>query len=262
MGWQRFVAVGDSFTEGMHDGPGPDGQFVGWADRVARRLAGGDSPGLTYANLAVRGKLLAQVVEDQVPTALSLSPDLLTFHAGGNDVLRPGIEVADVTAAYDAVVASLVTSDRTVVLFTVLERSGRSGKMADRLAARIGRFNDGVRATAADHGAVLVDLAREPVMTDRRLWHADRLHLAPHGHQRVAAAMLGAIGASTTGAGGGPDWWRSPLPDATSGGPLRRTADEARWVRAHLAPWVWRRVRGVSSGDGRNAKRPDLQPWG
>ncbi len=259
MAWERFVAVGDSFTEGMHDGPGPDGAFVGWADRAAARLSR-SNPRLTYANLAVRGKLLEQVLADQVPLVHTLAPDLLTFHAGGNDVLRPGIEVADAVAAYDAAVAQVTAPGRTVVLFTVLERSGRAGRMGDRLAARISRFNEGVRVTAERHGAVLVDLAAEPVMTERRLWHVDRLHLAPAGHQRVAAALLEALDVRDP-VPGGAGWWRTPLP---APGPLNaagRIRDEARWVSGHLAPWVWRRLRGVSSGDGRTAKRPDLGPW-
>ncbi len=33
-----YAAIGDSFTEGVGD-PGPDGAFVGWADRFAVLLA-------------------------------------------------------------------------------------------------------------------------------------------------------------------------------------------------------------------------------
>jgi lysophospholipase L1-like esterase len=58
-----YVAVGDSFTEGVGD-PGPDGAFVGWADRFAVLLADRRPEGdFDYTNLAVRGKLLDQIVE-------------------------------------------------------------------------------------------------------------------------------------------------------------------------------------------------------
>jgi lysophospholipase L1-like esterase len=69
-----FVALGDSFTEGLND-PGPDGGFLGWADRVAAALAQ-QLPGFRYANLAVRGKLLGQVVDGQVPRAAEMAPGL------------------------------------------------------------------------------------------------------------------------------------------------------------------------------------------
>lgn len=250
-----FVAVGDSFTEGLEDGPATDGHYVGWADRVARTLAR-HHLGMRYANLAVRGKLLDEVVADQLVAALARRPDLLAFHAGGNDVLRPGVDVTAVLRHYDLAVRRAIADAGTVLLFTVIERSGAAGRAADRLAARIARFNDGVRRTAADHGAVLVDVGAEPALHDPQLWADDRLHLAPEGHRRVAAAVLEQLGIAS----GHPDpgWWRSPLPPSTATGPLVRVRQDARWVTGHLLPWVGRRLRGVSSGDGRSAKRPRL----
>ena len=248
-----FIAVGDSFTEGLEDGPDTDGNYVGWADRVARRLAERE-PHLRYANLAVRGRLLDDVVHGQLVPALARRPELLSFHAGGNDVLRPGADVRSVVRRYDLAVRRAVADAGTVVLFTVLERSGDRGWAADRLAARIGRFNAGVRASARRHGATLVDLAAVPALQDRRLWHADRLHLAPEGHRRAAAAVLEHLGVPTTH----PDssWWRSPLPPPTARGHRTRLVEDVRWVSSHLLPWLWRRVRGISSGDGLTGKRP------
>ena len=66
---------------------------TGWADRFAERLdltrrATGEA-GLLYANLAVRGKLLAQIDEDQIEPALAMEPDLVSLIGGLNDVIRP-----------------------------------------------------------------------------------------------------------------------------------------------------------------------------
>lgn len=255
MSWSSFVAVGDSFTEGLEDGPGVDGHYVGWADRVARGLAQHE-PGLRYANLAVRGKLLDEVVADQLVAALAHRPDLLAFHAGGNDVLRPGVVVADVVRRYDLAVRRAVADADTVLLFTVLERSGGRGRAADRLAARIAAFNAGVRTTAADHGAVLVDVAGAPALQDRRLWADDRLHLATEGHRRIAAAVLDTLGVPSDHPD--PGWWRTPLPPPTTSSRLTALAADVRWVTGHLLPWLGRRLRGVSSGDGRAGKRPRL----
>jgi lysophospholipase L1-like esterase len=259
MAWSRFVAVGDSFTEGIHDGPDDGSAFTGWADRLAVALAAGDHPDLHYANLAVRGRLLGQVVDDQLPVALAMSPDLLAFHAGGNDVLRPGVDVDEVLSRYDDAVAAAVAPGRTVLLFTVLERSGPAdGRLTARLANRIGRWNDGVRRSASRHGAVLVDVAPVAALSDRRLWHVDRLHLNPAGHERITAAALAALEAGPLDARPSA-WWRAPLPGSASRSPLGRASDDARWVATHLAPWVLRRLRGASSGDGRTARRPDLR---
>src|SRR5688572_17824734 len=60
--FSRFVALGDSFTEGVGDDDLSSPNAVrGWADRVAEQLARA-RPGLAYANLAIRGRLLPQVL--------------------------------------------------------------------------------------------------------------------------------------------------------------------------------------------------------
>jgi lysophospholipase L1-like esterase len=245
-----YIALGDSFTEGLEDELGPAGRHRGWADRVAAALARSQGS-LRYANLAVRGRLLDQVVAEQLPVALELAPDLVSFHAGPNDVLRPRANLPALLRRYDAAVAALAAAGIRTVLFTVVERTG-TGRTAQRLAARFRAFNAGIRATAARHGAVLVDLAAVPVLRDRRLWHADRLHLAPEGHARVAAAVLDALGVEHS------DWWRSELPGSARATRLAALAADARWVRVHLLPWIGRRIRGVSSGDGLAAKHPEL----
>src|SRR5579875_2532740 len=87
---EKFVALGDSFTEGLED-PDPRGGYRGWADRFAEMLAI-THPGLRYANLAVRGKMLGEVVTDQLPVALTMAPALVSVAAGGNDLLRPSAD--------------------------------------------------------------------------------------------------------------------------------------------------------------------------
>ncbi|HEX6935536.1 MAG TPA: SGNH/GDSL hydrolase family protein [Actinomycetes bacterium] len=257
-GARTFVAMGDSFTEGLEDELGPFGRHLGWADRVAAALATRDG-GLRYANLAVRGRLLDQVVDEQLPIALGLSPDLVTFHAGPNDVLRPRADVPAVLRRYDAAVASLRGTGVEAVLFTVIERAGGTGRTAQRLADRFAAFNAGVRDVARRHGALLVDQGAVPALQDRRLWHEDRLHLAPEGHARVAAAVLERLGVDDPALlGGEPGWWQVPL---APGARPRRRADlvaDVRWVRRYFLPWVGRRLRGVSSGDRLTAKHAEL----
>ncbi len=238
----KLVCIGDSFTEGLCDVTRPDGEYLGWADRVAAALAP-----VEYANLAVRGKLFDQILADQVPVALAMQPDVVTFHAGGNDVLRRGTDLDDLFARYNAVVGELDEPGRTVLLFTCLTRAGGTGRLADLIAERFEAFNANVRATASAHGARVVDLEEITALSDRRFWYTDRLHLNPEGHKRVAAAVLDVLGRGTG------DWYRQPLPDVRTSRRAALLADVA-WVNGHFVPWIWRRVRGVSSGDGRVAK--------
>ena len=255
---RTFVALGDSFTEGLEDDLGPAGRHLGWADRVAAALATREG-GLRYANLAVRGRLLDQVVAEQVPAALALQPDLLSFHAGPNDVLRPGRDVDAVVVRYAEAVAGLRTAGVQVLLFTVIERAGGTGRTAARLAARFARFNSGVRRAAEGTGALVVDVGSVPALQDRRLWNEDRLHLAPEGHARVAAAVLEVLGVTDPALLGGPvGWWREPLAVGVRPGRRADLVADVRWVRRHLTPWVLRRLRGRSSGDGLSPKHLEL----
>lgn len=258
-----MVSLGDSFTEGMCDRIRPDGQHLGWADRVAAGLARADLPSLPtpirYANLAVRGKLLDQVVNEQIGPAIAMGPDLVTFHAGPNDVLRPGTGQPDLIARYEAAVVRLRETGARVVLFTSLARAGGTGRFADRLEARFATFNDAVRHVAARHECVLVDDEAVTALTDRRFWAVDRLHLNELGHARVAANVLASLGVTDPEVLDGPvGWWTEPLPAAP---PIDRRAAAAAdlvWFRAHLLPWVGRRLRGRSSGDGVRPK--DVHP--
>ena len=253
-----LVVMGDSFTEGLEDDLGTTGRHLGWADRVAAALAT-RSGRVRYANLAVRGRLLDQVVDEQLPVAVALQPDLATFHAGPNDVLRPRTDVAAVLGRYDRAVGSLADGGVPTLLFTVIERAGGTGRTAAALAARFAAFNEGVRAAAARHGALVADLGAVPALQDRRLWHEDRLHLAAEGHARVAAGVLEALGVLDPALlGGEPGWWRVPLRPGERTGRRSDLVADVRWVRRYFAPWVGRRLRGVSSGDGMTAKHASL----
>ena len=107
--WQRYTALGDSFTEGLSDpDPAAPDAFRGWADRLAGHLAAAAPDGrIEYANLAIRGRLLAQVLGEQLPVALAASPDLVSLVAGGNDLLRPGADPDRLAADLEAAVVAL-----------------------------------------------------------------------------------------------------------------------------------------------------------
>ncbi|WP_116245430.1 SGNH/GDSL hydrolase family protein [Nocardiopsis sp. FIRDI 009] len=252
MGYARYVAVGDSQSEGLGDGDEESG-YRGWADRLAETLAAHEH-GLVYANLAVRGRLAGQVRAEQLAPALALEPDLVTVMAGMNDLVRPGYDADAVSADLDAMLAAFTASGATTVTFTFPDIA-RIAPLARRLRPRVLDLNDRIRVMARRHGAVLVDTFPHPVTTDPRLWSADRLHAAPLGHARIAAAVAHALGVPGCDAS-----WADPLPPLAPLPPWRRAGTELAWVAAFLGPWLLRRLRGRSSGDGRTAKRPRLEP--
>ena len=251
--FRRFVALGDSTTEGLEDPYAAGGMgYRGWADRLAEQLVALE-PDLLYANLAIRGRKLGQIRSEQLGPALAMEPDLVSIVGGVNDVLRPRADVDALAADMDAMAAAFTESGATVLLMTYPD-FGELMALARRVSPRLHAFNDHLRDIAARHGARLMDLAAGGPM-DARLFHPDRLHANGAGHERIAFAASEALGLPDAS-----EAWRVPLPPAPRASRMARLGDDARWARAHLAPWVGRRLRGVSSGDGVQPKRPELLP--
>lgn len=247
--FSSYVALGDSFTEGMDD-PRGDGTYRGFADLVAERLAQ-EADGFRYANLAIRGKLLTPVVDEQLPVAVEMKPALVSFAAGGNDALRRRFDPEQLGAAYGAAIGALRAAGSTVVVFTPADGTGNlPGRTY--LLPRVEAMLAIVQGAATEHGAVVVDLWGDDALRDRRMWSVDRLHLSVAGHHRVAAHVLDALGIEPDPA------WRQPLPAALPAAWADARREDFQWAWAHLAPWIGRRLRGRSSGDNVLPKRPAL----
>jgi lysophospholipase L1-like esterase len=251
-----FVALGDSFTEGLDDPRAEEFGYRGWADRFAHMLAV-QRPGLRYANLAVRGKRLGQVADEQVPRAIAMAPDLVSIAAGGNDLLRLRADPDALAQTFDDVVRTLLMSGCQVMIFAGFDPRFPVLRL---IRGRVAAYNMHLRSIADRHGCPVVDLWAMTVLRDPRAWSADRLHLTPDAHRRVALRACEVIGARADGD------WREPWPALESPAVPGRAAwlaarrMDVRWARVHAAPWVARRVRGVSSGDGLAPKRPELLP--
>jgi lysophospholipase L1-like esterase len=246
--YRRYVALGDSFTEGVgdHDPDRPNG-VRGWADRVAEVLDTRVDGALEYANLAIRGRKLGAVLDEQLEPALAARPDLVTLYAGGNDIMRPKVDVDALVARYDDAVGRLAATGATVVLFTAFDPAGFPIFAAGR--GRFAIYNELVREVAERHGAVLVDFWRMREYRDARMWDVDRLHMSSAGHQRMAIAVLDALGVEH-------DLAPLALPDLVTRTPRQVRAENLAWARSHAAPWVKRRLTGTSSGDALAPRHP------
>ena len=246
--WTQFVAVGDSLTEGIGDFD-RSGRPRGWADRFAEEIARRQGE-LCYANLAVRGRLTAEVVDHQLRPALALRPDLASVVVGMNDLIRPRFDLARVGLLFEHLVVSL-TGAGAVVLTATLPNPGSvvplPGPVRRRFANRLGLFNDLVRRTALRHGAYCADLADRAVR-DIAGWSEDRLHPGPYGHQLVADEFLDLL----TGVRSGVVEPRPPFDVAVQDG----IREQVRWFVNSAGPWMWRRVTGRSEGAVATAKLP------
>lgn len=238
----RFVAIGDSFTEGVGDEL-DDGTVRGWADLAAQGWADSRGEAIEYANLAIRGKLVWPIVHQQLERALALRPTHLSFNGGGNDMLRPRTSISHIADAFSQV---LRRCDEEGVRLILLSGANPSAQLP--LSRVIQRRGDLMSLAVVARIAGRPDVVQalnwpDAALSDPAFWSADRLHMNARGHHRVAARVLDALGETAP-----QDWWSRPaLPDTVRLG-------RQQYFREHLGPWVRRRLTGTSSGDGREPK--------
>lgn len=268
--FSRYVAIGDSSTEGLDDPIDQRqrgqyrghyrGRYRGWADRLAAHVAQARAQSapltepLLYANLAIRGRRTRQVLDEQLPLALAMQPDLATVFTGTNDIIRRGFILNAVIADIRRMQRAFRDTGATVLTITMPDLSDVM-PFARGVRPRLVEFNDAVREVAHETGTIVVDLAAHPFACDPRFWSGDRLHANSEGHTRIAAALAHALELPGSSAE-----WAVSLPPRPPPSLLERVGAELRWTGEHLIPWLARHAVGRSSGDGIVAKRPTLQP--
>ncbi|WP_370634527.1 SGNH/GDSL hydrolase family protein [Actinotalea sp. Marseille-Q4924] len=266
--WRRYVALGDSFTEGLWDLPdgGSPGTAApqacrGWADLLAMHLAARARPAgdevpaapLEYANLAIRGRLLAPILAEQVPAAIDMAADLVSLVGGGNDMLRPTADPDVMATRLEDAVVRLRASGADVLLGTGVD--AKDSPLVSRTRSRVAVYNTHIWSIARRQGAHVVDLWGMRSLRDWRMWAPDRIHLTTEGHRRVAQGALVALGLEPDDAR-----WDDPLTPLPPSPRLERVREDVQWLREHVYPWATRRLRGRSSGDERRPKRPQPGP--
>lgn len=256
--WKKYVAVGDSFTEGLSD-RGLGDSYYGWADRLAQSLADtycSEEEPLEYANLAVRGRLVTQIVEEQVPRALELQPDLVSFAGGVNDAMRGSFDLDARVTDLERGVKALRSAGIDVLLVAFGDPSTSSGLMRFT-AHRFSGLNSATVAIAEAYDCFLLNFWGMEAFVDTAVWDEDRLHLNPVGHKLAAEAALISLGFDrnlSMSMSRASDTQASNTRASNTKGKIDRAFKHVRWAKNHGAPWVGRRIRGVSSGDGISPK--------
>lgn len=249
--WRRFVAVGDSITEGLADFDA-DGHAVGWADRLAQQLANQCQEPIRYANLAVRGRTVHAIVEQQVPAAQAMKPDLVSIWGGGNDMLRSISDPDHLARKIEQAVAGFREAGVDVLLGSGIDTKGTPIIGLDR--GKVALYTLLLSDIAHRYGAHLIDLWSPHFLQDRRMWFEDRVHFSTDAHRRIADAALTALGLPAPD----PHWAQPlpPLPPEPRHAALRRNI---AWAREHALPWIGRRLRGTDTGTHRFCKQPDYR---
>ncbi|MFI0513547.1 SGNH/GDSL hydrolase family protein [Streptomyces sp. WSLK1-5] len=226
----RFVALGDSLSEGVGDPVG--GGWRGWAELLADGLA----ESVEFTKLAVSGAQTRDVLERQMPVGLGLRSDLVSVVVGVNDTLRCTFDIHAVAARLDEVYAAF-TSQGAVLLTACLPDPGTMlglpGALARPLARRQRAVNAVVHALSERYGAVHLHAAEGSWTTEPAMWSADRLHPGERGHRQLAVrfhAVLAERGLAT-----------GVAPAAEPESPVPTKSASLRWLATAGTGWVMRR---------------------
>ena len=245
----RYVAIGDSTTEGLHD-PDDQGCHRGFADRLAQHIADGQDEPLEYANLAIRGLKMREIRTSQLDDALAMEPDLLTIFGGIKDVIGPRCDFDAIRADYVIVFGEARRTGCTVLTWTMPDPA--INPLGAQLRERVNRLNAIIRSEAATRGVLVMDFEAYPVATDRRLWFDDRWHCNSLGHLKIAEALAWRLGVA-----GFDESWADPLEgEPAPPRPRIPIAGDVDWAVHYLAPWVSQGIRRLPAGLGIDRKRP------
>ena len=248
--FRRYVAIGDSSTEGLED-PDGHGGYRGWADRLAQHIADAQDEPLEFANLAIRGLRMHEIRTGQLADALAMGPDLLSIFGGMNDVIGPRPDFAQIRADHVIIFGEARHEGATVVTFTMPDPAAIN-PLGARLRDRVSRLNDIIRTEADRRGVLVMDFEAYPVAEDPRLWFEHRLHGNELGHRTVAAGLAWRMGIP-----GFDESWAKPL----EGPPARlrvreQVVGDFDWAVHYLAPWLGKGIRRLPHGQGIQRKRP------
>jgi lysophospholipase L1-like esterase len=254
--YTRYVALGDSITEGLCDAaPGHPSLWLGWADRLAAILDGDARLGgheFEFANLAVRGRRISDVVDDQIPQALDLGADLVSVMVGGNDLMSPTADPDALAERLDTGIRSLRAGGATVLLANIFDP--QFAFFLKPFRGRAAVFNANIWSIARANQAVVLDVWGVREFQDGAMWASDRVHLSARGHRLLAARAAHTLGVPYAEIAATDTAEPPPAPPLSL--PMRT------WLRLYAIPWATRRLRHISAGDGLDAKRPVPYPVG
>jgi lysophospholipase L1-like esterase len=190
LAWSSYVALGDSLTAGRGD-EGPDGRPVGWAQRLADILSVRTAVRCAFANLAVDGATVREVITGQLPAVAARKPDLVSVTVGVNDVRARGFDELSFKADLGQLFERLAATEATLLTCTLPDLTAvmsLSRELREIARERMRVASDIIREQAKSYSAMCLDAWSLPEVTDPEMYCPDGIHPNHRGHQFLAAA--------------------------------------------------------------------------
>ena len=252
--YRSYVAIGDSLSEGLGDFTFSDNRHHnGWTDRLAgilAREAKDANYDFHFANLSLRGSKLETIMGHQVAKALALQPDLVSVMAGSNDLLSKEEALPRLREQYRDGLHQLLAAGCDVVVANTLNPLHL--KVFKPLRYRAERFSEMIGDVAAEFEIPVLDVYGIEDFEQLFYWAKDMVHFSGHGHITVAnrAAELLELR------------YRYPQVDPNNLTPVTRSIIETMaWIGSDVIPFLQRKLKGVTSGDGMDPKHLRLESY-
>lgn len=245
--YRSYVAIGDSLTEGLGDFDFEVSRFgCGWADRLAElmaRSAHEAGENFKFANLALRGSSMLQVLTAQLEDAIRLKPDVVTIMAGANDFMRSKRSHPELRALLRGAIERLHNQGTHVVVANTVNPTHLRLFRPWIFKAR--QMTQLIEQVAAEYEAPVLNVYGIQDFRNLEMWCSDLVHFSGHGHIKIAnrAAALLSIDHGFEEA----DLKDMQKPNPTFG-------EKVRWLKEDAIPYVIRRIKRTSSGDGMEPK--------
>ncbi|MBR9743048.1 SGNH/GDSL hydrolase family protein [Bacillus cereus] len=189
--WQRFVAIGDSFTEGIGDEV--EGiALKSWVDYFVQ-LCVND---IEYANFAKRGLVTKEIRSQQLEKALAFKPDLVSLIAGANDVLKGRWNLQTYRNDMEFMIDKLSQTGADIMIANLPDFTVRlpfSSEKKQILKEQLLEANDVIRSLSREYKLHLVDFWSHPLVNDNTLWSTDLIHPNSKGYVKVAELIFNSL---------------------------------------------------------------------
>jgi lysophospholipase L1-like esterase len=252
--YRSYVAIGDSLSEGLGDFTfSLDRHHNGWTDRLAgilAREAKDSNYDFHFANLALRGSKLETIMNLQVARALALQPDLVSVMAGSNDLLSSEDSLPALRALYRDGLHQLLAAGCDVVVANTINPLHL--RVFKPLRYRAERFSEMIGEVAAEFEIPVIDVFGIQNFQELLYWAEDMVHFSGHGHIAVANQAAEILELR----------YRYPEIDPSQYAPVTRNLVETlTWIARDVMPFLQRKLKGVTSGDGMDPKHLKLQSY-